>query len=170
MRSKQIPIVFFFPYRGIGGVSILFLRLAALLSESCRVTLIDYADGYMSTRVPAGVSFLPLEKINEIEANSVVIFQATPAWRIEYLSKIPDECTVFFWTLHPSIQGMLTNHSTSFPRRDHQQFFAIKIKKLRQYMRFLLIETIAFMDTKFNIYRLALNFHLTKLLYCQSNG
>ena len=45
-------IYFCFPHRNVGGVSLLFLRLAHSISEKYgqKCILIDYADGYMATR------------------------------------------------------------------------------------------------------------------------
>src|SRR5690606_28464442 len=50
-RLPQAPKLFFcFPYRGVGGVSLLFMRLGTFLAEQhgMEVTLIDYADGFMA--------------------------------------------------------------------------------------------------------------------------
>ena len=45
--------VFCFPYRGSGGVPLLFLRLAKELSkQNYKITLIDYKDGFMTENIP----------------------------------------------------------------------------------------------------------------------
>ena len=50
MNSTKKNLYFFFPYRGVGGVPVLFLRLANYLEklDLYNIFLIDYQDGYMA--------------------------------------------------------------------------------------------------------------------------
>lgn len=149
MYTKQISIAFFFPYRSIGGASILFLRLSEILSKMCQVTLIDYEDGYMASRIPKGVFFLPVHKVNELAPESIVVFQSTPAWRIEALEKFPNSCKLFFWNLHPrNIYGpLLPNGSLQAMRNLINSFSGTRIDKLKSYICWLIVnDAISFMD------------------------
>lgn len=151
MRTKQISIAFCFPYRSIGGVSILFLRLAKLLSVCHRITIIDYEDGYMASRIPKNVSFLPLHKVNELSSDSIVIFQSTPAWRMEAIELFPNSCKIFFWNLHPrNIYGpLLPNVSKTTMRKFINCFSAARIDKLYRYVSWLVAnQSIGFMDSE----------------------
>lgn len=95
------PIVFYFPYPWVGGVSVLFLRLARKLAPSVRVYLMDLSDGYMASNLPPGCQFIPFDKPELIPSSAVVIFQSVPPWRIKNLEAFPRDAKVFFWNLHP---------------------------------------------------------------------
>ncbi|MBC7037566.1 hypothetical protein G6O47_23990, partial [Salmonella enterica subsp. enterica serovar Enteritidis] len=46
--AERPRLYFCFPYHGVGGVSLLFLRVGEALARAglADVTLVDYADGY----------------------------------------------------------------------------------------------------------------------------
>jgi len=48
-----MDIYFIFPYRGVGGVPLLFLRFAEYLTinKLANCILVDYSDGYMARNV-----------------------------------------------------------------------------------------------------------------------
>jgi len=55
----DIPKLFFcFPYRGVGGVPLLFLRIAEELSARSKAEtyLVDYSDGFMAKHRKEGLS------------------------------------------------------------------------------------------------------------------
>ena len=62
MNLTKKNLYFFFPYRGVGGVPVLFLRLANYLSNMnvYNIFLIDYEDGYMAKNYDkdSGVKFV----------------------------------------------------------------------------------------------------------------
>lgn len=97
---------FCFPYRGVGGVSLLFLRLAEELARTgaADVTLIDYADGYMTrNRRAAGVSLAEYRDDGAlaVPADAVLVFQSMTPWSI-FPGIAPDPATrVLFWTCFP---------------------------------------------------------------------
>ena len=95
------PIVFYFPYPRVGGVSVLFLRLAKKLVGTADIYLMDLSDGYMATNLPPGCQFIPFDKPELIPANSIVVFQSVPPWRIRDLESFPLGAKVLFWNLHP---------------------------------------------------------------------
>ena len=151
MCSEQTSIAFFFPYRNIGGVSVLFLRLATLVSKKHKVTLIDYDDGYMAQRVPEGVLLLTLDKIHLLDPNSIIVFQSTPLWRIELLNRIPSTCRIFMWNLHPSnfTGALLPLKRGGLIRRLINIFSHYRREKLTSFVQYLSSKNaIAFMDTE----------------------
>ena len=55
MTAVTLPkgnLVFYFPFPTVGGVSILFIRLAKVLKEHWSVVLMDHPDGYMAQNLP----------------------------------------------------------------------------------------------------------------------
>lgn len=94
-------IVFYFPYRGVGGVSVLFLRLAEHLKRRHRVYVADYSDGYMARHVPGGVNLIPIDKGPLFPRNGVFVFQSFLPWRFPFLADVDPGARVFFWNLHP---------------------------------------------------------------------
>ena len=72
----MVNIIFYFPYRQIGGVSQLFLRLSAELSKDYKVHLVDFRDGAMAKLIPNGVNF--------IDFDEVISYPATITANLEY--------------------------------------------------------------------------------------
>lgn len=100
MRQAE-KIVFYFPFHGIGGVSVLFLRMAEYLSRYCSVFVADYSDGYMARHLPDGVKLIRIDKEDEFPVGSIYVFQSFLPWRFPYLSKVDPESRILFWNLHP---------------------------------------------------------------------
>lgn len=94
-------IVFYFPFHGVGGVSVLFLRMAEYLSRNCSVFVADYSDGYMARHLPDGVTLIRIDKDDEFPAGSIFVFQSFLPWRFPYLSKVDPDSKILFWNLHP---------------------------------------------------------------------
>ena len=99
-------IYFCFPHRGVGGVSLLFLRLAHSISEKYgqKCILIDYADGYMATRADLNlVDVVDYDdnKKTTISGDAIVIFQSMTPWSIFPGLSISDDVRILFWNCHP---------------------------------------------------------------------
>jgi glycosyltransferase involved in cell wall biosynthesis len=95
---------FYFPYRGFGGVPILFLRVAErLVLEGYACTVVDYADGYMAKNRSSHISLiefkpdLPLQ----IPLNSSLIFQSDLPWGIPTNLICDDATKIIFWNCYP---------------------------------------------------------------------
>ena len=100
-------IYFIFPHIGVGGVSVLFLRLAHAIAQKneYKCVLVDYVDGYMSKRANRGL----VEVVNysdnieiELEDGSIALFQSMTPWSIFPRIIIPDGVHILFWNCHPS--------------------------------------------------------------------
>ncbi len=97
-------IYFCFPYKEVGGVSIVFLRLSKELSKKgYKCFLIDYKDGYMASHMDSDVELLEYHdhKLTQIPENSIVVFQSMTPWSIFPNLKIHPEAKVVFWNCHP---------------------------------------------------------------------
>ena len=100
-------LFFFFPYRGIGGVSLLFLRIATAirrLKPDLRITLIDYPDGYMAKNLKdPTIALMPLKPNTKIRipSGSVVVVQSLPLWRLPPELQFAPDAKLFMWHLHP---------------------------------------------------------------------
>lgn len=101
-----MDLYFIFPYRGVGGVPLLFLRFAEYLTEKkiANCFLVDYSDGYMARNVNSQeiriVSYsedLPVY----IPSGSVAIFQSMTPWSIFPSLRISDDVRVLFWNCYP---------------------------------------------------------------------
>ena len=101
MELNSSCIVFYFPYRSIGGVSVLFLRIARMLCRDRKVILMDLVDGYMARHLPAGVDFVPIDQKHILPADSVLVMQGCYPWRIPGFEKFPSSSRILFWNLHP---------------------------------------------------------------------
>jgi len=97
----MVNIIFYFPYRKIGGVSQLFLSLSAELSKDYKVHLVDFRDGAMAKLIPNGVNFIDFDEVISYPENSVLVLQSLPIWNIKDLDKFPRDTKLFFWNLHP---------------------------------------------------------------------
>lgn len=103
---KLMNIYFVFPYRGVGGVPLLFLRFAEYLTKNklANCILVDYFDGYMARNVNSQeiqlLSYredIPLH----IPSGSIAIFQSMTPWSIFPSLKISDDVRVLFWNCYP---------------------------------------------------------------------
>ena len=101
MEGKQ-AIVFYFPHHRIGGVSILFLRMAEYLSSKFSVYVADYSDGYMANHLSSNVKLLRIDQGDHFPEGSIYIFQSFLPWRFPFLAKVDPHSKVFFWNLHPN--------------------------------------------------------------------
>ena len=103
---KLMDIYFVFPYRGVGGVPLLFLRFAEYLTKNslANCVLVDYFDGYMARNV--SLKEIRIEHYSEdtlvhIPNGSIAIFQSMTPWSIFPFLKISDDVRILFWNCHP---------------------------------------------------------------------
>lgn len=101
-------ICFFFPYRVISGVPVLFYRLAnEIIRTNCEIEIyiIDYADGVMATNVIKHpnihlITFVD-KKFVSPPSDSFLIMQSILPYSIRPELIIPEQSKLIFWTLHP---------------------------------------------------------------------
>jgi len=137
-------IMFFFPYRGIGGVPVLFLRLAHALAQrhpDVQLGLIDYPDGYMSRHVnDERIEIITLEPGKKIivDDGAVVVLQSLPLWRLPGELAFQPGVRFLLWHLHPfniapgSHWLTYGGASPSLPFRLKSILFASQRRKLRK--------------------------------------
>jgi glycosyltransferase involved in cell wall biosynthesis len=125
MRPK---LYFCFPYHGVGGVSLLFLRLAEELAQRglAECALVDYADGFMAKhRDPALTTLVEYADDGEvaIPGDAVAVFQSMTPWSIFPALRLAPQTRVLFWNCHPfnlvpTLPGMRQpmQHSLAFGR------------------------------------------------------
>ncbi len=102
-------LVFCFPYRHVGGVPLLFLRLAEYLEEKAllphvSIHLVDYSDGYMAKHLKnARVSVIEYrdDEPCTIPQDSLVVFQSMTPWSIFPTLRLPDATRILFWNCFP---------------------------------------------------------------------
>jgi hypothetical protein len=103
----DIPKLFFcFPYRGVGGVPLLFLRIAEELSArgQAETFLVDYADGFMAKHQKEGLSnFIEYREDIEVRIpnDAVAVFQSMTPWSIFPALKLSPQTRLLFWNCHP---------------------------------------------------------------------
>lgn len=103
----MLTIYFCFPCRGVGGVSLLFLRVADYLQSNglAQCHLVDYADGFMAQHASdCGVQL----ELYEDDGASVVIpngamavFQSMTPWSIFPGIRPDPGARIFFWNCYP---------------------------------------------------------------------
>jgi hypothetical protein len=98
--------VFCFPYRGAGGVPVLFTRIAERLTRGGQheAFVVDYPDGAMAKAV-AGSRILLIPYSEEMPASipddAIVIFQSLNPWAMYPALRISGTTRIFFWNCHP---------------------------------------------------------------------
>lgn len=107
LENRPTALFFFFPYRGVGGVSVLFLRIAKAVKAmrpETRVVLIDYPDGYMAKNLDVdGIELLTLKKgcTIHIPEDSLMIVQSLQLWRLPDELHFAPSARLLMWHLHP---------------------------------------------------------------------
>ena len=125
MEIKNKKLLFCFPYRGPGGVSLLFLRLANHLKHiGFSVALIDYLDGYMSLNNKENLELIEYggHNIVKIDDNSILILQAMTPWSIYPLMELDLNTNLFFistipqnfYPLLPGLRDKMSGNSFLF--------------------------------------------------------
>jgi hypothetical protein len=105
-QNKKIKVYFCFPFRGIGGCSLLFLRLAEELQTGglCDTYLVDYSDGYMSLfRKQNLCNFLEYKDDGKalIPDDAIAVFQSTAPWSIYPGLSFCENTKILYWNCHP---------------------------------------------------------------------
>ena len=120
--SIKKHMVFCFPYRGAGGVPLLFLRLAIELSkQNHHISIVDYKNGYMIKNLPPQTPIKTIYYTDntsvKIPNNAILIFQTMTPWSIYPSLDIPKKTYLFFITtiptnLFPALPGIRSKTST----------------------------------------------------------
>ena len=126
-------IYFVFPYRGVGGVPVLFFRVATYLKQHnlAHPILVDYADGAMSVLARAADSEITVVVYPErgrlvIPGNSFAVFQSMTPWSMFSNLRLHKDTRVLFWTCHP--------YNLVLPIPGFR-FFGYRFKRLSGFMR-----------------------------------
>ena len=103
--SGRRSVVFCFPYQGLSGFPIQFLRLASTLADrGWSVQLVDYPDGAMSRHLRDDrVTLIPYSDGTPaaVPAEAVLVFQTMTPWSIFPSLKVAPSTRLLFWTCHP---------------------------------------------------------------------
>lgn len=104
----NIPsITFFFPYKDVGGVSVLFLRLSEYIAETYGIQtyIIDYPDGYMSRNVQNKhlINSIHLDEgaITKVPEDTILVMQAGFPFNINAGLSVNAKTKTIFWILYP---------------------------------------------------------------------
>ena len=101
--KKNLYLIF--PYRGTGGVSILFKRAAEWLADKdYSIKVIDYSDGFLSKNVDnENIEIISYEdSLIEILDNSICLMQLMTPWSIFKNINFKSDTKFFFWNCHPN--------------------------------------------------------------------
>lgn len=102
----KAKVVFCFPFRGVGGVSLLFLRVGEDLAARnlAQVCFVDYADGFLAQHRRSDLTDFVEYRDNAevcIPEGSTLILQSITPWSLFPSLRIPATCKVVFWNCHP---------------------------------------------------------------------
>jgi len=105
MNSNNSSITFCFPYKPIGGVSVLFANLAKHITKNYnqKVNFVDYKDGYVASIFKGNnqINFIEYkdgEKL-ELPPNTTLILQSIIPYTMPPELKIDANTRILFWTL-----------------------------------------------------------------------
>jgi hypothetical protein len=132
MNLTKKNLYFFFPYCGVGGVPVLFLRLTNYLSNMnvYNIFLIDYESGYMAKNYDKNSSIKVVaysQNTNiKFENNDIVIFQSMPLWGMPPNLLFSDSTKLIYWNLHPyNMFGYASSIGKYFKNKFVQKIFTI---------------------------------------------
>jgi glycosyltransferase involved in cell wall biosynthesis len=99
-------IVFCFPYKGVGGISVLFVRIAEYISSAglAKCYLVDYDNGYMAQiRDPDLTELLVYPELGKVSIpdNASIVFQSITPWSMFPNIVIGKGSKLLFWNCHP---------------------------------------------------------------------
>ncbi len=107
-KNQNLSLTFFFPYRDISGVPVLFLRMAEFISthygiETC---VIDYRDGYMARTIRERNSIVPVRFFEDgvpmiTGPDTILVLQSLLPSTMRTELMIQSKTRIIFWTLHP---------------------------------------------------------------------
>lgn len=152
-------IYFCFPYRGVGGVSVLFIRVAEYLAAAglAKCYLIDYSDGYMAMHRDPSLTELieyPESATVHIPGGASIIFQSMTPWSMYPNLEVDASTKVLFWNCHPlnlipSLPGFraITSRDTFLAKLVLNTVLKNFTIKVRRFLTYLLHKNaIVFMD------------------------
>lgn len=154
-----MDIYFVFPYRGVGGVPLLFLRFAEFLTKNklANCTLVDYVDGYMAKNVKSQdirVECYHEDLLLHIPSGAIAIFQSMTPWSIYPSLKISNDVKILFWNcypfnlipLFPGIRRQMQN-SLRLSKFFHKSFLLSYYNICQKFANYLLArDALVFMD------------------------
>ncbi len=174
------PLIFYFPYPTVGGASVLFVRLAQVLSKFTDCTLIDLPNGFMAQNCPVRVHLRSVSDVKGLPIDGILITQTCAPWRISRIEEFPRSMRVFFWNLHPdnlsaAIVGGKSGYIAARLLEPLNPLLSYSRKsKLKKFLQLALEhEGIAFMDSMNadkTIKSLGLNFSPKLLPICSGNS
>jgi len=104
----SLNICFFFPYKEVSGVPVLFYRIANKLAQedvSNRIFIIDYIDGAMAKNIIELPNLVLLPFLDGIiltpPEDSILVMQSILPYAIRPELKIKSSTRIVFWNLHP---------------------------------------------------------------------
>jgi len=108
MLGQDLSFTFYFPYREVSGVPVLFSRIVNHIAEhhkNIKLFVIDYFDGAIAISLIKNdcISLIPFKdgKRVEVPLNSTLIMQAILPYSIRPELVIPEQTKIIFWCLHP---------------------------------------------------------------------
>lgn len=159
IKDTHSKIIFFFPYRELGGVPIVFLELAKFLSDSIQcsyqIAVVDYEDGYMAKNIGnSNIEFIRYSSSNELTFGNkdIVIFQSLPLWMIPKNLAFSFNTKFFFWNLHPlnliPYLQKIDEYKISFLKKPILSFlkYFLMQKEMKTIKLFSSYKAISFMD------------------------
>jgi hypothetical protein len=105
MELKKKKLIFCFPYRGVGGVNRMFIRLSSYLkTQGYNTAVIDYLDGDMSINRDEEVELIQYDDNEKVYVpnNAILILQSMTPWSIFASLVIPKETQLIFITTLPA--------------------------------------------------------------------
>ena len=152
-------LYFCFPFRGVGGVSVLFVRVAEYIAAAglAKCYLIDYSDGYMAThRDPSLTELLEYPESGKVHipGGASIIFQSMTPWSMFPNLAVHASTKVLFWNCHPlnlipSFPGFrtITSRDTLLAKLVLNTVLKNFTIKVRRFLTYLLDKNaIVFMD------------------------
>lgn len=159
-----MKIIFFFPYKILSGVPILFSNMANYLSkkhEDIHVSIIDYEDGALwKCSTEKRIKKIPFTQGKSItpDPNSILVLQATLPFAMRPELKLLPDQKLFFWHLHPN--NLTLNNIF---KKDSLDFF---LNKTRIYQKNNVKEFISILDENNSIvYMDGANYNNTSQYY-----
>lgn len=108
VQEAELKICFYFPYREVSGVPVLFFRMAnelAILNSGIKIYVIDYIDGLIARNLSenCNISLLPFGDGKSVSPpeDSILVMQSILPYSIRDELKILPNTKLFFWNLHP---------------------------------------------------------------------
>jgi len=146
-----------FPYKGVGGVSVLFKRAAEWLVErNFSVKVIDYSDGFISKSLyNRNIEIINYDgPLIKIPKDSICLMQSMTPWTIFKNIKFNNDTKIFFWNCHPNnlipsipIFSNFFENNLTFKKLLINLFLSKYKNSSKTFLELLLkTESIAFMD------------------------